>query len=83
MSEENSPELDATFAAMADRPIPEPTPMPDFTERPKEKEYDGNDSAELRRAAKDLSDARAAGTIPRADDVEPVDRGYRWNRRPR
>ena len=78
MSEENSPELDATFAAMADRPIPEPTPMPDFTERPKEKEYDGNDSAELRRAAKDLSDARAAGTIPRADDVEPVDRGYRW-----
>ena len=78
MTEENSLELDATFAAMADRPTPEPTPMPDFTERPKEKEYD-SDHDGIKKAAKDLSDARAAGTIPRADDVEPVDRGYRWD----
>jgi hypothetical protein len=57
------------------RPLPT---AEDLSERPKEKEYDGNDSAELRRAAKDLIEAREAGTVPQAE-AEPVDRTYRWD----
>ena len=59
-------------------PTQEYTPLPDpAAVEDKGKVYDNNDSGSLREAAKDLDNARAAGTIPRAEDVEPIDRSYR------
>jgi hypothetical protein len=53
------------------------TPMPDpVAEEPKKKTY-GDDIDSIKSAAKDLSEARSEGRVPKAESEEPItDRGY-------
>ena len=62
----------------ADKPPVEYKELPtaeDLSERPKEKEYEG-DQTGIEKAAKDLTTAREER---RQAEAEPIERGYRWN----
>jgi hypothetical protein len=69
-------ELNAAPSTAERAPAADYTPMPDsFTPAPEKKKTYDSDLDGVEKAARDLTEAREQGRVPRAED-EPIDRGY-------